>query len=212
MNNESEAPDAGRRRLLAGAAVGGAAVIGGVAGAASAAGIGTGGGGWLRETVDYDVACLGWSWREGQTTNLSGPDDFRLPFFVEGHIYGQGTVGDGFVPDDSMAIGRWFCQGWLLVHAERGEPHVSSRQVYVLGAITEDRLFPEDTMASVGLEGTGSDQVTTRIVNGGTGRFFGAAGSVSQQLAGFNTTVMDDGTGDPAPNFTMRFDLLLPDI
>ncbi len=210
MEHESGAPDAGRRRLLTGAAIGGAGMVGGVAGAALGSQRATGG--WRRETVAYDVACLGWSWREGSATNPSGPDDYRLPFLVEGHIYESGTVADGFVPTEESAVGRWFCQGWLLVHAERAEPHVSSRQVYVLGTITDDRLFPDDTLASVGLEGTGSSQITTRILNGGTGRFFGAAGSVAQQLNGFNTTVMDDGTGDPAPNFSLTFDLLLPDL
>ena len=125
--------------------------------------------------MTMDVACLGHTWRQSMADNPAGPDDFRMPFLVEGSIYPAGTVGDGFVPSDDGSIGRWFCQGWLLVHADRAEPHVSSRQVYVFGAITEEQQFPTD-------------------------------------MKGANTTVLDDGTGDLAPNFTFEVDYFVPEL
>jgi len=38
----------------------------------------------------------------------------------------------------------------------------------------------------------------------------GAVGQVFQAPNGFNTTVLDDGSGDSAPNFVFSFDLLIP--
>lgn len=207
MNDNEHGPNGGRRRLLAGVALGGAAVVGGVAGVTVARG-----GGWQRRAMTMDVACLGHTWRQSMADNPSAPDDFRMPFLVEGSIYPEGTVGDGFVPTNDGIIGRWFCQGWLLVHADRPEPHVSSRQVYVFGPITEDEQFPVDTMASVGLEGTSTDQTATRVLVGGTGRYLGATGQVLEVINGANTTVLDDGTGDLAPNFTFEFDYFVPEL
>ncbi len=78
--------------------------------------------------------------------------------------------------------------------------------------MTEDELFPSDTMSSLGLEGTSTGQVSTRMVVGGTGRYMGASGQVLEIGKGTNTTVMDDGTGDLAPNFTFEFDYFLPEL
>lgn len=169
-------------------------------------------GAWQRQTMTMNVASLGHTWCQSVADNPSGPDDFRMPFLVEGTIYPEGTFGDGFVPTDDAAIGRWFCQGWLLENPDRPEPHVSSRQVYVFGSVTEDELFPSDTMSSLGLEGTSAGQVLTRMVVGGTGRYMGASGQVLEIGKGTNTTVMDDGTGDLAPKLHARIRLLPPRV
>lgn len=210
--NESKDHARSRRGLIAGAVIGGAAVAGGLAGAGAAAATSSGGG-WKRSKLQFDVACLGDTWRDVTARNPADDGDFRVPFLVEGLLYPPGTVLDGFVPTTDGSLGHWFCQGWLLVDANRPEPHISSTQKYVLGVISEDRLFPPDLIASSGLEGTFDDgQPPTRIVIGGTGEYLGASGAVVQESRGVNTTVLADGSGANALNFTFTFDLLLPDV
>ena len=209
-DDESTKGSTSRRGLLAGAMVGGAAAVGALAGAGTAAAT-SNGSGWKRSELQLDVACLGDTWREVDARNPADDGDFRFPFLVEGLIYPRGTVSDGFVPTTDGSLGHWFCQGWLLVDASRPEPHVSSIQNYVLGTISEDRLFPPSSLASTGLEGTFDDnQQPTRIIIGGAGDYLGATGAVMQQNRGTNTTVLADGTDDNAPNFEFTFDLLLP--
>ena len=67
-------------------------------------------------------------------------------------------------------------------------------------------------MASVGLEGTSTGQTSTRIVVGGTGQYLGATGQVLETMKGATTTVLDDGTGELAPNFTFDLDYLVPEL
>lgn len=202
--------DPGRRRLLTGLTLGGVAVAGGVVGGVSTAAATTPTGAQRTELV-LDVACLGDTWRDSPVRNPADEADFRMPFAVEGLIYPQGTIpGNGFVATTDGAIGHWSCRGWTILHGDRPEPHATTVQEYVFGMIAPDRLFPPDSLTSAGLEGTFTDQVTTRSVSGGTGRYMGAIGQVTQVNHGVNTTVIDDGTGDPAPNFVFTFDLLLP--
>lgn len=210
-NTERDGPDVGRRRLLTGLALGGAAVAGGVVGGVTTAA--ASGGGFRRETLTLDVACLGDSWRFGTTVNPANDTDFRSSFGVEGWVYPEGTVpGDGFVPTASGAIGHWLCRGWVLVDNLRPEPHVMSTQEYVLDMISPEDLFAADNLTSSGIEGTETDQVAVRSVVGGTGRYIGATGQVTQANNGVNTSVMADGSDLPAPNFIFGFDLLLPDV
>ncbi len=210
-DQDTSGADVGRRRMLRGLALGGVAVGAGVVGAGAA--VATTGSGWKRETFTYDVACLGHFWRWSNTAMPENDADFRTPFFVEGWIYPEGTIpGDGFVPTVDNSIGHWFCRGWTMIDGSRGEPHVTSTQQYVMGAITEDRLFPEDIIVSSGLEGTNGAQVATRPVIGGSGKYLGATGAVRQTHNGVNTTVFADGSGDNALNFIFEFDLLIPDV
>lgn len=204
--------DAGRRRLLTGLTVGGAALLGGVVGGVSTAATASGVG-FERTTLTVDVACIGDTWRDAPIRNPADAADLRMPFSVEGLMYEQGTIPvDGFVPTPDGAIGHWFCRGWLILDDARPEPHATTLQNYVFGAISEERLFPPDALTSSGLEGTFTDQPTTRSISGGTGRWMGAIGQVVQTNHGVNTTVLLDGTDDPAPNFVFVFDMLLPQL
>lgn len=208
---DTPAPDVGRRRLLRGLALGGVAVGGGIVGAGAA--VATTNDAWKRETVRFDVACLGHLWRWADISNPENDADFRTPFLVEGWIYPEGTIpGDGFVPTPERATGHWFCRGWTAIDDNRSEPHAASNHDYIMGEILEDRLFPPDTLASTGLEGTNGSQVGVRAVIGGTGKYLGATGEVRQINNGFNTTVFADGSGDNAPNFVFEIDLLRPNV
>ena len=195
-----------RRKLLAGVGVG-AAVIGGVTGAASA----SGGVEIRKETVTFDVACNGGTWRDSPVRDQPTGDYRGTPFMVEGFIYPEGTVApNGFVPSADQAIGHWFCRGFLLLHSERPEPHLASVQEYQFGRISESDLFPEDGITTSGIEGSViQDQIMHRSVIGGTGRYRAASGELTQENLGFNTSILADGTGDAAPNFRCTFDLFL---
>lgn len=206
----------GRRRALSGIAIGTGAVIAGAVGGAAASATGVVAGGWRRETVEFDVACLGDTWRTSPVEFAANDSDFRgVPFSVEGWIYPAGTIpvpGDGYVAGQDGSIGRWLCRGQLLVYADRPEPHTQTTQEFVFAPMSGDRLFPDDLITTSGLEGTfETDQVTRRSITGGTGRYMGATGEELQAGNGFNTTSFTDGTGN-APNFTMRLELLLPDV
>ncbi len=203
--------DPGRRRLLTGLAVGGAAVVGGAVGGVGVAA--ASGGGWRRQTLTFDVACIGDLFRYSVPVNPADEADFRVPFLVEGWIYPAGTIPEsGFIPTADSSIGRWFCRGWQVLDAGRPEPHALTLQEYVFGPITADRLFPPDNLTSSGLEGTFGSEVTTRSIIGGTGQYLGATGQVRQATTGVNTSVCAAGSGDPAPNFAFEFDLLIPDV
>lgn len=211
-DSKNEAEDIGRRRLLTGLAVGGAAVVGGVVGGVAVSTVGSGG--FSRESLDLDVACIGETWRDVVPRNPADDSDFRFPFLVEGWMYPKGTVpSDGFIPTESGSVGRWFCRGWLILDGSRPEPHIVSAQEYVFGTISPESLFPPDNLASSGLEGTFlTTQPAARAVVGGTGVYMGAAGQVLQAGNGLNTSVLDDGSGENAPNFVFSFDLLIPQV
>lgn len=204
-----------RRQLVRHVAVGGGVVLAGaIAGAGTAAA--TSAGGWKRQTISFDVACLGETWRDSTANWAADESDFRgLPFSVEGWIYTAGHIpdpGDGFVPGQDGSIGRWLCRGHTLVHLERPEPHAQTTQEFVFGTVGGERLFADDNLTTSGLEGTfETEQVAARAIVGGTGDFVGAAGQCFQERNGFNTSSFADLTGS-APNFRMRFELLLPDL
>ena len=66
-------------------------------------------------------------------------------------------------------------------------------------------------MVSQGMEGQNTfGWQAPRVITGGTGRYRGAVGEVTQEHIGFNTTVIDDGLGDNALNFRFHFDVLMP--
>lgn len=202
----------GRRAMFSSiAAVGAAAALGGVAGGAVATTVTSGA--FRREQQVVDVALLGHTWRQGTLSNPASEADFHAPFVVEGWIYASGTIqGDGFIPTEEDSIGRWFCRGWLIVDEVRPEPHVLTAQNFYFGAIRPEALFPSDHLSSEGLEGSLTGQFPTRSITGGAGKYMGVSGQVDQKPNGVNTTVFSDGTDDPAPNFSMEFDLLLPNF
>jgi hypothetical protein len=215
-SEEGDGHNVGRRRAITGIALGTGAVIAGAVGGAAATASGVVAGGWKKETVEFDVACLGETWRDSLVNYAENDSDFRgMPFSVEGWIYPAGTIptpGDGYVPTSDGSIGRWLCRGSVLVYADRFEPHVQTTQEFVFGPMAGDQLFPDDLITTSGLEGTfETSQTAKRSVVGGTGRYAGATGEQFQSQNGFNTSVFTDGTGN-APSFWMRFDLLLPDV
>jgi hypothetical protein len=194
-----------RGSLLAGAGAASAGVAGLAAAPAAA---------HPKKTVRYDVACLGDTFRiilhpdaNPQAGELRGST-----FSVEGWIYPAGTItGTGFDPASAESIGRWFCRGWFLINPDRLEPHVITTQEYVFGEIRPNRLFPRNTLASSGIEGTFEEQTAIRSVIGGTGNFGGATGEVLQHPRGTNTTRIVP-LGIDAPNFRFEFRLRIPNL
>lgn len=213
MSDETTESTTSRRGFLGRAGLVSAALVGGAAAGAGVAAA-TDGGGSRSESLTVDVACLGNTWREASAIQweASADSDIRNPFRVEGLIYPEGTIsGDGFIPTSAGAIGTWFCRGWVILHSERPEPHVSSSQDFLFGSITKERLFPPDMIGTQGIEGTTDDaQVAARYVVGGTGEYLGASGACTQANLGLNTTVFPDGSEDLAPNFKFDFQLILP--
>lgn len=211
---ESEQPAApavanpGRRRMLSGFTLGGAAVAGGVVGATASAASASS---FDEDQLELEVACLGNTWREGSRANPADDGDFRAPFSVEGLIYSAGTIlGDGFVPVTEGSIGRWICRGYVIIDSTRSEPHTTSHQDYLFGPVTEQDPFPADMLSSVGIEGTNHrDVIGTRAVVGGIGRYKGVTGQVTQEWFADNTTLLS-GLEIPSPCFRFRFDLLQP--
>lgn len=202
----------GRRGLLGGLALGsvavGAGVVGGLAGDTLA-----GASVYRKRRLTVEVACLAELWREAVKWNPLNDGDFRVPFVVEGWIYPVGTIlGDGFRPVPEGSIGRWFCRGSVVIDASRPEPHTTTHQDFIFGTITPATLFPTDTLATAGLEGTlDRDQLATRAVIGGTGEFLGATGQQTQQLIATNTSLFADGTNEPGPCWRVEFDLRILD-
>lgn len=191
----------------------GSALVG--AGAASAGLLAAPASAHRRDTVTYDVACLGDTFRMilHPDANPAAGELRGSPFSVEGWIYRAGTIpGSGFDPATARALGRWFCRGWFLINPERLEPHVITTQEYVFGSMRPGRLFPRDTLVSSGLEGTfEEDQTPIRSVMGGTGEFGGATGVVLQHGRGTNTTRIAP-LGIQAPNFRFEFQLRVPHL
>ena len=200
-----------RRGLIGGLAVGSVAIGAGVVGAvASRAGASSG---FRRERLVVEVACLGELWRESKRGNPKDDADFRGAFVIEGWIYPEGTIkGDGFIPREQGSIGRWFCRGAVLIDASRPQPHTYADTMYVFGTIRPERLFPRDTIQTMGLEGTSDrSQVCWRAIPGGTGKYVGATGEMGERIIATNTSLFSDGTNDPAPCWRCEFDLRLLD-
>lgn len=208
--NPELATDPGRRRLLTGLAIGGTAIVGGVVGAGTAEAMSDGP---TRDQLAFDVACRIDTWREA-SVNIDDddkePDELRAPFLVEGVVYPAGTIpeGDGFVVTNDGSIGRWFCRGWLIINANRPQPHMTTDHQYYFGAVDPTEMWPADTLLSTGLEGNNAERWTsTRAITGGTGAYLGATGAITQSQIGRNTTVIDDLAG---PNFQFTADMVLP--
>jgi hypothetical protein len=197
----------GRRGLIGGLAVGGVVLGAGAAGGLVGS---RGGSGPRRERLDIEIACLGPTMRNLKPDNVTDDGDFRNAFLVEGLIYPAGTIpGDGFIPVEDGAVGRWFCRGWFINSSARPQPHLSSGHDYVFGLMSPDDPIPRDTLCSSGLEGRDTrDQPWHRVVTGGTGRYFGATGEHSQSFFAENASAFEDG--GLAPCFRVAFDLLLP--
>lgn len=199
-----------RRGLVGGLAIGAGVVAAGVtAGVAGAAG---GSSGYRKARLVVEVACLADQWTEATKWDLAPDDDFRTPFVVEGWIYPEGTIaGDGFVAVENGSIGRWFCRGFGIGSAARGEPHVNTHQDFIFGVIGGNDLFPPDMISTAGIEGTADKtKVAKRAIVGGTGEYLGATGQAFQQLIAWNNTTFP-GTTDPGFSWRVTFDMRVLD-
>lgn len=200
-----------RRKWLGRAAIGGAAVVGGVVAGGAVAVAQDSNVSVRRESVVFDVACLGDTFREQLVPDPPEVDDNRgSTFSVEGWIYpGETILGEGFVPTENDSIGRWFCSGFGIANAERPIPHVNSTANFVLGTISEDRPFPPDNLVTTGLGvAPGNSQQSQIPIIGGSGKYFGALGQGGRITTSFNTTLFF-GTDNPSPNFRYTFEVLL---
>ncbi len=152
-------------------------------------------------------------------------------FYFEGLVYPGGTIPDPS-PDDPDGViwdfpvepmGTFFDRGWVTIthkstgpYKARPDPHLLSHADYYLGGVvSEDNLTPTDMIATVGLEnGTPPNDVVTRAVVGGTGRFASVSGQVVQRRIGRNNTPLRGldlpfGKEPPSPNYRLTFELLV---
>jgi hypothetical protein len=199
-----------RRKMLGGAVIIGGAVAGGAVAGAVGASATDSASGIRREKMIIDVACDGNTFREQSFPEPPDPGDRRgSPFSVEGWIYPEGTVADGFQISPDGSIGRWFCAGFNILSAERPEPHINATADFVFGEISQEQLFPPDIIVTHGLGGSGDEtQVSSLPVIGGTGRYLGALGVAARRNVGKNNTSLFE-LGSPSPNFRYEFDLIL---
>jgi hypothetical protein len=199
-----------RRTWLGGAAIAGAAVVGGAIAGGGVASASDGGWRPRREQLTVEVACIGETWREQRFhgPGIDPADRRGSPVAVEGWIYPEGHIpGEGFIPTEDGSIGRWFCNGWILISADRPEPHLNARAMFVFGSIIPEQLFPEDVIASAEIGGTFSQQSSFEPITGGTGRYFGVQGQIRRHNHSRNSTLLY-GTDVAAFNFVYDFDLL----
>lgn len=168
--------------------------------------------------LELDVACLGDTFRMIPVAGNAEGDLRGNTFSVEGLIYPDGTIPDApendFDPASERAIGHWLCRGWFLLHPGRTQPHVVTTQEYILGVISDDNVFPVDSLVSSGLEGPNpdsADKPALRSVIGGTGDYAAATGVVRQLENGTNTTRIEDFDANAA-NFRFTFSLLVPEL
>ena len=139
-------------------------------------------------TIVVDVACDARTYRNnrGAPINESLRGD---SFIVNGKIFPGGTIPAGgtpeqpgdFDPDTPGSVGDWTCSGiYNFDFAEivlGAAPHTASTQLY--------RFSTEDALVSEGLEG---GIKVSRAVIGGTGKFSGIVGEVTEEPIGVNRT------------------------
>lgn len=168
----------------------------------------------------FDVAMLGNTHRL-----IPGPgvEDFDLrgtTYYVDGIIYPGGTIPGGtdiFDPaaHTDLAIGAWVSSGSFIWSTERFQPHRFSIQQHIFGLITPTNLFPVDQIASQGTESSRTQDTlpSTRVITGGSGKYIGAAGQITQYGHGKNNTVIDVlGNAQLAPNFRFHFEFVKHDL
>jgi len=208
---EGDANALTRRKWLQRSAVGGAVIVGGAVAGGAVAATQDSNISVRRESIVWEVACLGDTFRSRPFPDPPEVGDDRgATFSVEGWIYPKGTIpGDGFIPTEEGSIGRWFCGGYVINSAERPEPHVNATANFVLGSISETNPYPPDSLVTHGLGvAPGFPERSQIPIIGGSGKYVGALGHGGRVVSNFNTTVLY-GIGNPAPNFEYTFDLLM---
>lgn len=118
------------------------------------------------------------------------------PFITQGYIYPKGTITcddngcSGVNPDGSpefpdLVLGEWTCRGWFVgdgAHTTSG-PMVITTQVYNFG-----EEFGNDMLVSDGYELADEGVVIQRAITGGTGKYQGTRGAISQSFLGWNAS------------------------
>ncbi len=156
-------------------------------------------------SLTLEVACDGRTqrWDSGP----AGTGQRGTTFIVTGKIFPAGTLAKGPTgPDSSGSIGTWVCRGTLYFDlaeiAQGKEPHAATSQLF---------LFDDGSqLVTEGLEGGAAE--FTRLVTGGTGRYRGTRGQVTEREVGTNPTLLKPAPGVevPAPNFAFRFSFERP--
>jgi len=147
------------------------------------------------ERFVVDVAMDGRTWRNDDGSNpfypaFSGVLSRGQTFIVSGKIYRGFTLHEGgdfngsgnpAGPETPRSIGTWVCRGTFnldIGQIAAGEaPHVTSTQVFTFES--------GHTIVSEGPEGGAT---VLRAIIGGTGRYRGAGGEVTETPLGVNTT------------------------
>ncbi len=149
-----------------------------------------------------DVSCDGRTFR--LDNNAEVPLRRGAAFIVNGVIFPAGSFAKGKTgPDSAGRIGLWVCRGTfqfdLAEIAGGALPHVTTIQQYVF-----------DDGSLLVSEGPEGGTRVIRAVYGGTGRYLGARGAVTQEEVGPNDTVITlaPGVQVPAPNIHLSFTLL----
>ena len=127
------------------------------------------------------------------SANTASPTDTEpkrgTTAIINGKIYPGGTIAAGDGLDVDMltgSTGTWISRGTFnfdLSEFVRGAPLLSATQHYLFSP--RGALDGEDSLMS---EGPEFGVTTPRVVLGGTGRYRGVIGEVTQETLGFNST------------------------
>ena len=132
---------------------------------------------------------------------------YGASFVVQGVIYPEGTLDPscdpsvsncGLLPDGTpefpdLVVGRWICRGWFIGDSNdpaRGGiftptgPFVATTQIYDFNPDSPGSRM----LISEGMELIDLNVPFRRAVTGGSGRFAGARGQVTQTAIGANST------------------------
>lgn len=155
------------------------------------------------QVLQLDVVMDGTSFFFEGDVDAQGCPARGTPFVIEGYIYPGGTLdtyGDlsGVLPDGSpefpeLVMGHWTCSGWhLLDGSATSGAVVVTRQTFDLDLEHPGR----DMVVTQGIELADKGLPFERVIAGGSGRFNGLSGQMTQvlvggdfnQSGGFNTT------------------------
>jgi hypothetical protein len=125
-------------------------------------------------------------------------------FIVYGKVFPGGTIPSGvtdFDPNSDGSVGDWVCRGVFLADIA----DIASGTASLAFDTTQMFLLTDDNNAVLTEGFEGNVGVTThRAVLGGTGRFHGVRGSVTQETIGVNRNGGPDGLFDLRFTFTVK--------
>jgi hypothetical protein len=118
-------------------------------------------------------------------------------FIVDGTVFPGGTLHKGNSmgdPNQNGGIGTWSCKGFFTSDLGTADIGFDTTQRFEFDG--DDQIWTEGLEAGLGKQGV----ITHRTILGGTGRFKGAEGEVTQEALGTNI----GGT----PNIRLTFKIL----